>query len=49
MNRKFLPEAVELSNSTVLVTNDSVVDGVAVDVSSEIVLVSVVVLATVAV
>ena len=40
---------VELSNSTVLVITDSVEGGGGVDVSSEIVLFSVVVLATVAV
>ena len=40
---------VELSNSTVLVITDSVEDGGGVDVFSEIVLFSVVVLATVAV
>ena len=40
---------VELSNSTVFVITDSVEGGEGVDVSSEIVLFSVVVLATVAV
>ena len=40
---------VEFSNSTVLVITDSVKGGVGVDVSSEIMLVSVAVLATVAV
>lgn len=48
-NRRCLPEAVELSISTVLVTIDSVEEGVAADDSSEIVVVSVVVLATIAV
>ena len=49
MSRLILLVDVELSNSTVLVITDSVEGGVGVDVCSEIVLFSVVVLATVGV
>ena len=49
MSRRILLLDVELSKSTVLVNTDSVEGGVGVDVSSEIVLFSVVVLVTVSV